>query len=164
MFVTPERSPWEQLWNGAVNGVAAARDVWNADEVYSIEEVETVLPKIIESAKPVYATEPAGELLDRLQKKGFKIPVPYDLAPKIADLRVVKSPGEIRNMRHAGRASGRAFNKAMGRKWKTEADLWAYLTWRFRVGGCEKEAYVPVVAGGTNACTVHYTRNDEELR
>ena len=45
-----------------------------------------------------------------------------------------------------------------------EADLWAYLAWRFRVGGCEKEAYVPVVAGGKNACTIHYTRNDEELR
>ncbi|RPB19154.1 Creatinase/aminopeptidase [Terfezia boudieri ATCC MYA-4762] len=28
----------------------------------------------------------------------------------------------------------------MSRRWKSEAELWAYLAWRFRVGGCEKEA------------------------
>lgn len=79
-------------------------------------------------------------------------------------LRVIKSPAEIANMREAGRISGRVFNKAMGTRFTKEKDLWAFLDYGFRVGGCEKEAYVPVVAGGRNALSIHYTRNEDILR
>ncbi|KAF8419439.1 peptidase M24, structural domain-containing protein [Tirmania nivea] len=164
MFVTSDRNSWDTLWNGPVNGLVAARDVWNADEVYSIDDVDMELPKILARSTSLYATPEAEPFLQRLRNQGVSVKRPFDLTPKIAELRIVKSPGEIRNMRLAGRASGRGFNKAMSRRWRSEAELWAYLAWRFRVGGCEKEAYVPVVAGGRNACTIHYTRNDEELR
>jgi len=164
MFVTPDRNSWDTLWNGPVNGLVAARDVWNADEVYSIDDVDMELPKILARSTSIYATSEAEPFLQRLRNQGVTVKQPFNLTPRIAELRAVKSPGEIRNMRLAGRASGRGFNKAMSRQWKSEAELWAYLAWRFRVGGCEKEAYVPVVAGGRNACTIHYTRNDEKLR
>lgn len=51
-------------------------------------------------------------------------------------------------MRIAGKASGRAFTNAMRRKWTREKDLAAYLGYEFKTGGCDGEAYVPVVAGG----------------
>lgn len=51
-------------------------------------------------------------------------------------------------MRQAGRISGNAFNEVMRRGLKRERDIEATLDWLFRMGGCEKSAYVPVVAGG----------------
>ena len=68
----------------------------------------------------------------------------------IHGLRVFKSEAEVANMRRAGQISGRAFNKAIAAKerFTKESDLWAFLEYKFRMGGCEKEAYVPVIAGG----------------
>lgn len=168
MFVTPERDEWDTQWNGPVNGVVAAKDVWNADEAYRIQEVDEQLSKILSrstGSRDVYATKSSKStvLLKNLSHHLSGVVV-HDLSAKIAELRAVKSSSEIRNMRLAGKFSGRGFSRAMGRLWKTEASLWAYLAWAFKSAGCEKEAYVPVVAGGKNACTIHYTRNDEELR
>lgn len=66
------------------------------------------------------------------------------------ELRVFKSKAEVANMRRAGQISGRAFNKAIAMKerFTKESDLWTFLEYKFRMGGCEKEAYVPVIAGG----------------
>lgn len=63
-------------------------------------------------------------------------------------LRVFKSEPEVVNMRKAGKISGRAFNMAMQNRFTKEKDLWAFLEYQFRIGGCERSAYVPVVAGG----------------
>jgi Xaa-Pro aminopeptidase len=34
----------------------------------------------------------------------------------------------------------------------------------FRRGGCQAPAYTPIVAGGANACVLHYVSNDKPLR
>ena len=44
-----------------------------------------------------------------------------------------------------------------------ERDIHTSLDYQFRLGGCEKEAYVPVVAGGRNALTIHYTENMQAI-
>lgn len=78
-------------------------------------------------------------------------------------------------MREAGRISGNAFNEVIRRGLRKERDVEATLDWLFRMGGCEKSAYVPVVAGGKvccfseeadveNALTIHYTRNSGEIQ
>jgi intermediate cleaving peptidase 55 len=68
------------------------------------------------------------------------------------ELRAVKSAGEIACMREAGRISGNAFNEVIRRGLRKEKDVEATLDWLFRMGGCEKSAYVPVVAGGKVFC------------
>jgi intermediate cleaving peptidase 55 len=60
----------------------------------------------------------------------------------------VKSLAEIACMREAGRISGRAFNEVIRRGQDREKDIEATMEWLFRLGGCERAAYVPVVAGG----------------
>lgn len=86
------------------------------------------------------------------------------LQPLINDLRVVKTDSEIANMRKAGQISGRAFTNAMRRQWSGEKDLGAFLDYEFKIGGCESPAYVPVIAGGKNALSIHYVRNDHVLQ
>ncbi len=72
----------------------------------------------------------------------------HPLRPLLNELRARKSVGEIGNMRAAGRASGRAITNAMRRSFSTEKALASFIEHRFREGGCDSSAYVPVVAGG----------------
>lgn len=90
------------------------------------------------------------------------------LTQRIASLRKVKSPAEIEVMHAAGQISSRAINKAIGQVGSkdpiaTEKTLAKYLEYQFVRGGCDKQAYIPVVASGSNALTIHYTRNDDLL-
>ena len=102
------------------------------------------------------ATTAVGEILLKSKVKPLK--------PFVNELRVMKSPSEISNMRKAGQASGRAFTDAMRQHFTTERELDTFLDYKFRMNGCEESAYVPVVAGGRNAIQIHYVRNDDQLR
>ncbi|KAH0538001.1 hypothetical protein FGG08_005362 [Glutinoglossum americanum] len=86
------------------------------------------------------------------------------LKPVLNELRVFKSPAEVGNMRLAGKFSGRSFTNVMRRNFTKEKDLRAVLECEFRLRGCDNSAYVPVVAGGENALSIHYVRNDDILR
>ena len=86
------------------------------------------------------------------------------LRPLLNELRVIKSAAEVSNMRTAGQASGRAFTAAMRQDFKQEHELAAFMEYRFRAQGCKTSAYVPVVAGGRNALSIHYVRNDDVLQ
>jgi len=79
-------------------------------------------------------------------------------------LRVRKSDAEATVMRHAGKASGRAFNRTIAQHFSYEKDLCAFLEYEFKRRGCDGSAYVPVVAGGKNALSIHYVSNDDVLR
>ncbi|KAH0026902.1 peptidase M24, partial [Aureobasidium melanogenum] len=86
------------------------------------------------------------------------------LRPIMNNLRVKKSEAEILNMRKAGQVSGRAFTETMKTPMSTEKDLWTMLDTGFKIGGLDGSAYVPVVAGGKNGLSIHYTRNDQTLK
>lgn len=92
-----------------------------------------------------------------------KVPL-KPLRPFMNELRLIKSEAEIKNMRKAGQHSGRAFTDAMRQTFDTEKDLDSFLDYWFKQDGCEGPAYVPVVAGGINANTIHYVTNDMQLR
>ncbi|KAL2919363.1 aminopeptidase [Polyrhizophydium stewartii] len=88
------------------------------------------------------------------------------LASLIDMLRLYKSPAEIQVMRQAGRITGRAFVEAMRatKPGTTEHQLSAVLEFHLRMQGADGFAYVPVVAGGRNALTLHYVQNKQMLR
>ena len=79
-------------------------------------------------------------------------------------LRAIKSPAEISNMRKAGQASGRAFTATMGQSYNLEKEFGAFLESMFKLNGCDGPAYVPVIAGGKNALSIHYVRNDDMIK
>ena len=63
-------------------------------------------------------------------------------------LRVVKSQSEVRLMRKAGQSSGNAYTDLMKATPSSEPDVATFLENRFKTWGCDRSAYVPVVAGG----------------
>ncbi|KAF9941249.1 hypothetical protein BGZ67_005484 [Mortierella alpina] len=87
------------------------------------------------------------------------------LSPLIQELRVVKSEAEIKIMRQAGEISGKAFIETM--KFtdpsRLEHQIYAKFDYECRMRGSQMMAYVPVVAGGSNALTMHYVNNDQPL-
>lgn len=85
------------------------------------------------------------------------------LRPILNDLRAVKSAAEVANMRRAGQLSARAVTDAMRQPFDGEKQLADFLDARFKALGCDGPAYVPVVAGGRNALSIHYVRNDARL-
>lgn len=146
-----------------------------------IAELHKLLPDIVRDAKEVYTdllTEKKGGLGWLLGPKKSKsegaiaemIPERKvrGLRPLMNNLRVFKSPAEVACMREAGRASGMAhtdtMRAAVGGAFKTERELRAFLDWRQVYHGCEGSAFEPVVAGGRNAMSIHYVRNDDLLR
>ncbi|KAF2760382.1 xaa-pro dipeptidase app [Pseudovirgaria hyperparasitica] len=180
LYVRPKDEHAEK-WEGFRSGVQAAEDVFNADEAGDITRISKFLPNILRRSTTVYTDLPAPfnpsspfgkyisghtkssssglpSLLSELSRSTLK-----PLRPLLNNLRIIKSPSEIACMRHAGQASGRAFTAAMRQAFKGEKDLWAFLAYKFKTNGCDGEAYVPVVAGGANALSIHYVRNDALL-
>lgn len=90
----------------------------------------------------------------------------YPLSKLVQELRMIKSPSEIEVMKKSGMISSKSFIEAM--KWTepgtTEGQLWAKFDYETRVRGSTVLAYVPVIAGGPNALSMHYVRNDMELK
>ncbi|PGH09150.1 xaa-Pro aminopeptidase [Blastomyces parvus] len=173
-----EKDPKAELWEGARSGVQAAIDVFNADISGSIEDISISPPSILTDASVIYSdlrlTDPSRSSLSRFfsllkEKHGVleKIAASHKmraLRPVLNELRIYKSEGEIQNMRKAGQASGRAFTEAMRKGFTKEKDIHAFLEYKFKMNGCDGPAFVPVVAGGQNALSIHYVRNDDILR
>jgi Xaa-Pro aminopeptidase len=81
-------------------------------------------------------------------------------------MRLFKRKDEIRLMRQAANISARAHIRAMQNTapGRYEYQVQAELECEFRLGGSEWPAYPSIVAGGANACILHYTENKCELR
>ncbi|KAF7185243.1 Intermediate cleaving peptidase 55 [Pseudocercospora fuligena] len=178
LYVRPKDERAE-LWDGARSGVQAAQDVFNADEAGDIENIGSVMPEILASAKEVYTdiggsakkpsafsrflagnSQPKVDGLAKLLQAASVRP----LRPVLNELRLKKSEAELGCMRRAGSVSGSVITEAMKGTPTSEKQLWADLAYGFRSNGLDGEAYVPVIAGGKNALSIHYVRNDALLQ
>ncbi|KAI9666067.1 MAG: hypothetical protein M1821_004002 [Bathelium mastoideum] len=167
-----------ELWEGARSGIQAAQDVFNADEVGDINAIQERLPQILRGAGTVYTDVPGSAKSKPAFSRYFsgsastshafeKLLEPHKvrpLRPLLNDLRIVKSESEVNIMRKIGQNSGRAITDAMRHQHVLEKELWASLEHGFIKQGCNGSAYVPVIAGGEHALSIHYVRNDDVLR
>ena len=89
-----------------------------------------------------------------------------DVAPFTHELRLKKSAAEIETMRRAARVSREAHVLAMreARPGRHENEIDALIEYTFRRLGSTGPAYTNIVAGGANACILHYVENDDALR
>ena len=177
------KDPKAEQWEGTRSGTQAAVDVFNADESGDIECISRFLSPLISGASEIYtdilASSPisafsrfftqspqtsnstTSHTFASLLSKASKPTKP--LKHLLNDLRSVKSPAEISLLRHVGRLSGRAYTSTMRRRWTSERTLANELEHTFRLNGCENSAYIPVVAAGRNANTIHYVANNAPI-
>jgi Xaa-Pro aminopeptidase len=88
-----------------------------------------------------------------------------DLRAPLDEMRLVKDAHEIATMRRAAAISAGAHVRAMRatRPGAMEYEIEAELLYEFRRHGAQFPAYWPIVAGGANACVLHYRDNSQRL-
>ncbi|CCG82664.1 Putative uncharacterized protein [Taphrina deformans PYCC 5710] len=163
LFMQP-KDDFDETWYGYRSGLSAARQLFGADEVDDFSNFVRVAKDMIGSAQHVYLDKNEhGDLAgschgELLQAIGSRKCIP--LSALVHKLRIIKSDAELALLRRVGQISGRVYNDAMRRSWTNEADLQAELRHGWIKHGAEREAYVPVVAGGDRASCIHYTQNN----
>ncbi len=166
-----------EIWDGFRYGPDGARETFEVDEAHTIAEADELLPKLLENQPALYyevGGDPAWDnrvigWLNAVRAKGRSgVTAPseiHDVRSILDEMRLVKNASEIETMKTAARISARAHVRAMRatkpglREYEVEAEL----LHEFRRSGAQSPAYTSIVAGGSNACVLHYVDNNSLL-
>ncbi len=171
------RDKAREQWDGTRAGPeGAVEDFW-ADDAFPIDDIDDILPGIMESCSRVYYTmgmysdfdARIADWVNSLRSKlsrGVHTPQEFvALDHLLHDMRLYKSRSEIAAMRRSAKVAVRAHERAMKvtRPGLFEYEVEAEFRHEFRRNNAWA-SYSPIVGGGANACTLHYVDNSAELR
>jgi Xaa-Pro aminopeptidase len=173
-----ERDPEMELWNGVRSGLEGACADYGADDAFPIGDIDDILPGLMENQSRVYYAMGYYSNFDQRMigwvnrvrtrsKAGVSSPAGFVALDNVLhEMRLVKSKAEVRAMTRAMEISGDAHVRAMSvcRPGMTEFEIEAELNYAFMRAGSRRVAYPSIVAGGANACVLHYTENRDLLR
>jgi len=177
MLFCREKDTEREIWDGFRYGPDAAREIFDFDEAHPIEELDEILPDLASDRPALYT--PLGlfpdwdrrvtDLLNAVRARartGVSAPGEIvDVRQTLDVLRLVKDAHELALMRRAASISAAAHRRAMERTrpgW-FEYQVEAELAHEFLSSGAQEVAYSPIVAGGPNACVLHYRDNNRQL-
>jgi Xaa-Pro aminopeptidase len=172
-----EKDPEKEVWGGRRAGQAGAVEQYGADDSFPIDDINDILPGLLENKEKVYYT--MGRYADfdkrmvdwvnrvkRNSRAGVRAPTEFvALEFLLNEMRLFKTQPEQRLMRKAARISAAAHCRAMRacRPGKNEYQIEAELLYEFHRNGADT-AYPSIVGGGANSCILHYTENRDTLR
>lgn len=165
IFLRP-RDPLLETWNGRRLGVERAPQQLNVSEAYSIEEFATILPKILKNLTALYYVPEIHTWGDKLvTESAVSFSEILDWRPMLSEMRLIKSPNEIRLMQQAGQITALGHIKAMQttRPNRFEYEIESEILHEFNRHCARFPSYNSIIAGGNNACILHYTENDRPL-
>ena len=172
-----EKDIEREIWDGFRYGPDNAREVFGFDETFPVARIDELLPQLLANQSAVFCDVGADPGWDqqvigwinkvRAQvRSGVSAPGEIrDIRRILDDMRLVKDEHEIATMKRAAAISSQAHRRAMGatRPGMHEYELEAELIHEFRRQGAQSPAYTSIVAGGANACVLHYVQNDAVL-
>lgn len=167
-----------EIWDGFRYGPEAAKAEFGFDEAYSISQMGEVIPKLMGNQANLYfslGAEAAWDAkvttwLNQLREQvrsGVSAPeAMVDVRQLVDELRLLKSPYELEIMRRSATIAASAHLRAMqtAKAGKVEYEIEAEFLHEFYRQGAQAPAYTSIVAGGTNACTLHYNANNAVLK
>jgi len=167
-----ERDPEREGWDGPRAGPEGAVERLGLDDAYPIEDLDEILPGLLEGRSRVYYhfgrdTEFDLKLIGWLNRvraqvrAGAQPPHEFlELGHLLDELRLFKSPAELKLMQRAADISIRAHEAAMrfARGGVHEYELQAEIERVFRMHDAVP-AYGSIVGAGANACVLHYVAN-----
>jgi len=173
-----KKDPDMEVWTGYRPGPQGALDDYGMDAAFEIAELPEKLVDLLQGVSELHyawADDPEHDamlsaVLKRSARKSRKSKLPTPLTfhhptKLLHELRLVKDSAELDVMREAARITGIAHRAAMQKaapgvgEWEIDA----LLTYTYRREGGEGPGYTNIVAGGENACILHYIKNDQEL-
>lgn len=177
LFCRP-KDPAQEVSFGARAGVEGAVEHYGADKAYSIAQFEQTLLPLLQSITTLYISDELGRFSSSLVRwtNIQRLTAPFDtpkhftsitpLAKVLHAKRVVKSQAEITKIRNAVAASTPGHKAVMQacHPGINERELSSLFDFTIAKYGCNDVAYPNIVAGGNNACCLHYEENCNELQ
>lgn len=168
----PESTPQSRLWEGEKHSVQTAQFQSGCDEIKWIGTWKDHLANLLPNSKHIYLNLPfysrsvptaAERWAVELEKMTQK---PIDsISFWIAEQRAIKSTEEVEAIKRAIQITRDAFISTAPKvpSLEYEYQLEAELSYHFIRSGAEGHAFEPIIAGGIQACTLHYTTNHARL-
>lgn len=173
-LIAPDVSEIHRIFDGGLSS-EDARNISGVDEVLEWKEGATLLHSLAKNGGVAYSLgddpraeyysfslNPAPKRLWKELKKLFgKV---HDVRPDVLRLRAIKQPVEIAAITESVNLTIDTFNTVKQRlpQLANEYEVEAEFTYAFRRNNAD-HAYDPIVAGGMNACTLHYVANVDVL-
>ncbi|TVT75597.1 MAG: M24 family metallopeptidase [Denitromonas halophila] len=168
-----DKSIEREIWDGFRYGPDAAADEFGFDDAFPVGELDAQLTTLLANQPAVYFalghdTAWDKRLVDTLNRvreqvrTGITAPASVqDLHAVLDEMRLIKDAHEVLTMRRAAAISDIGHRRAMQvtRPGLHEYEVEAELLHAFRQGGAQSPAYPSIVAGGANACVLHYVSN-----
>jgi Xaa-Pro aminopeptidase len=110
--------------------------------------VETIQKRFVKKIKEMYPMHQWGRT-----------------APILNALRMIKSEDEIEITQHACDITSKAFRRCLEtvEPGMNEYEVQAEIEYIFKQNNATGHAYAPIIAGGKNACCLHYSKNQSQL-
>jgi Xaa-Pro aminopeptidase len=172
-----ERDAAKEAWDGPRIGPEGAVETLGMDDAYPIADLDDILPGLLEGRSRVYYhfgrdTDFDLKLIGwvnrvRAQMRlGAEPPHEFlELGHLLHELRLFKSPAEVKLMQQACAIASRAQLAAMRatKPGAYEYEVEAALQFEYRRSNAVP-AYEPIVGAGANGCVLHYRANAAPMR
>lgn len=172
-----ETSDLIKIWEGAKLSKKEAEEVSGIQNVFWNELLDDKLKELLATQPKVYLNSneharSANAVQTKDDKFRLELMNKYNwtsiekIAPIMHDLRFLKEKEEVEQIQKAVNITEGAFRRVL----KTmkpnmyEYEVEAEVIHEFIKNGSRGHAYTPIIAGGGNACVLHYTSNDAKLR
>jgi Xaa-Pro aminopeptidase len=167
-----------EIWDGFRHGPRGAKRRFGFDEAHPISKLDELMPKFLSDQPALFYPigadsawdERAVRWINRVKEQartGVAAPREIkDVCELLDDMRLVKDAQELATMRRCAGIASAAHRRAMlaTRPGAMEYQVEAELAHEFRSHGAQAPSYPPIVAGGANACVLHYVQNDGKLK
>jgi len=172
-----EKNIEREIWDGFRYGPEGARERFGFDQAHPVSALDREMERLLENRPALQypmGLDPEWDAramrwvnaVRARVRAGVAAPERLqDVRALIDDMRLIKDAHELGIMRRAARIAAQAHRRAMQRTraGRTEYEIEAELLYEFRRNGAQFPAYSPIVAGGANACVLHYVFNDAPL-
>ena len=172
-----EKHEEREIWDGYRYGPKAAKAAFGFDAAYPIEQLDKKLAELLVDRDTLWhAIGHDAEWDSRIAKAlnevraqtraGKRAPrAIHDLRHELDAMRLIKDSAEAAIQQRSADIASAGHARAMHacRPGMAEYELEAELSYEFRKRGADAHAYTPIVAGGANACVLHYVSNNKLL-
>ena len=173
-----EKNPEREVWDGHRYGPDGAQEQFGFDAAYPVGQLDEKLadlmgnqpmllyPMGLDASWDRRILKVRGEVLAKV-RSGIRAPDEIrDVRVLLNEMRLLKDTHELDIMRRAAAISTAAHRRAMlfTRPGQFEYQVEAELLHEFCSHGARNPAYTSIVAGGANACVLHYVGNNAKLR
>ncbi|MGB0956382.1 MAG: Xaa-Pro aminopeptidase [Panacagrimonas sp.] len=176
LFVRP-RDKQREIWDGRRAGPEGAVADYGADQAFELADFDGKLAELLAGRQAVHyelgefphLDQPIAANLRRLReisRRGASVPDRIvSLSASLHEMRLIKRPAEIRLLKKAATVSAQAHLRAMRatQPGKQEWQIAAEIHSEFEAADMQP-GYGSIVAGGENACILHYVENSAPLR